>query len=67
MKICSALACISSMSIRPGERPPVVAASALASSTSIELARIDLTGFSWTRLIETIGMERTPEDAKEAT
>lgn len=27
----------------------------------------DLTGFSWTRLIEIIGMERTPEDAMEAT
>ena len=31
-----------------------------------ELA-VDLTGFSWTRLIGIIGMERTPEDAKEAT
>ncbi|RKE74510.1 hypothetical protein DFP91_2424 [Pseudorhodoplanes sinuspersici] len=27
----------------------------------------DLTGFSWTRLIEIIGMERTPDDAKKAT
>ena len=28
---------------------------------------IDLTGFSWTGLIEIISVERTSEDAKEAT
>ncbi len=27
----------------------------------------DLTGFSWTNLIEIISLERKPEDAEEAT